>query len=1390
MDRGSGAGRSSARVLAVNSPSPDADNSTDRVRLIAKSVKTWTGDLVDLGGRNTLLYYRDLKQGTLDLSPASRANDVAVDEFLGGHTTRLSELFDEAGVAAAARRARTVKAKAKENFEERGLLTTFLAWGMASWTNTRGTATPAAPVLLRQAALSTRGAAGEDFDLTLPGEWEVNPTLLHLLRTEYQVDVSGAELLDRLDQDAEPPDASGVFEALTKAASSALPAFNVRARVVLGNFSYAKLPMVLDLEAATDALVESELICAISGDEEARAAVRSRHPDISMSAPDLVAPKDEFLVLDADASQSYAINAAVGGADLVVDGPPGTGKSQTIANLIATLSARGRRVLFVAEKRAAIDAVLDRLNRVGLSDLVLDLHEGAGSKRKLAVELSRALASVGSLPRPDMAAAQEALVRRRDALVGRVQALHAPRAPWGVSVYEIQARLLGVQSGAASGHRLRGEALTRLGGDVFRSCCATLEDFIGLGGLSVSTATTPWASAFEAGTITTSDAARAALDAATTLNLHTLPDTSSRFLQTVAECGLAPPSKIAAWIRVLTFLNEVASTLTLFDAAIFEQPLGDLVKDLDPASKGALSRLRARLFDGRFRRARKISLSLWKAPKPKPRELRAAVSAAAAQGEAWSRRAVDGGKPRLPSNLETTEGVYGQLLAELKALETLLGAGELGEMSLSSLQAYLTGLLADTSTLSRLPELSRHRRSLHAAGLGPLLEEMAVRNLTVEQALSCLEHVWLSSILEYVLVSDPRVGAFDGEAHSRTVVAYRAADRSHIETTVLRVRRAVAEVATKARDEFPKESDVIEHQARLKKGHLPVRQLFQAAPHVLGALKPCWAMSPLVVAQLLPAQRCFDVVIFDEASQVTPADAVGALMRADRAIVAGDPRQLPPTSFFTTSGGGEDDEDLEAQEFTAPGGTRNMESVLDAMGALLPPPKGTRTLGWHYRSLDERLIAFSNAQSDLYDWALTTFPGVAGADCIRHVSVPFRPGRLGQEDSVADEVDEVVALVSQHAARRAHQSLGVIAMGIKHANRVEEAIRRARLNDPQLEAFLDGTASDQARKEPLFVKNLERVQGDERDAIILTIGYGKNAEGRMLYRFGPINNEGGERRLNVAITRARASMTVVSSFTSADMDLNKLRSQGAQMLCRYLAYAESGGSDLGPVAKAKTDLNPFERDVEQHLLAAGIPLVAQFGCSGYWIDYAAQHPTKPGQMVLAIECDGATYHSSATARDRDRLRQEHLERLGWSFHRIWSQDWFFKREHEVLRAVAAYKTAVDRADRRTESIRAGGDGQSPSDLNTGIPAQARSVTTRSRRSGSCPVTPRSGGIAAYRDSELVAVVRWIESDTLLRTEEELLAETMKVLGFSKKGSMIVSRITAAIERARAAHRGT
>lgn len=277
----------------------------------------------------------------------------------------------------------------------------------------------------------------------------------------------------------------------------------------------------------------------------------------------------------------------------------------------------------------------------------------------------------------------------------------------------------------------------------------------------------------------------------------------------------------------------------------------------------------------------------------------------------------------------------------------------------------------------------------------------------------------------------------------------------------------------------------------------------------------------------------------------------------------------------------------------------------------------------------------------------------------------------------------------------------------------------------------------------------------------------------MLYRFGPINNEGGHRRLNVAVTRARRRAAVVSSFSSHDMDPNRLNSHGAKLLRGYLEYTESGGTKLAAASGAPAR-NPFEADVQDRLAAAGIPLVAQFGASGYRIDFAAQHPRRLGEMVLAIEADGATYHSSATARDRDRLRQEHLERLGWRFHRIWSSEWFRNRDREIARAKAAYEAAVSHADRPSEVTKPTAD---PTPQRKAAPAQPIRTMTK-------PWLPSGLPIVDHARSQLVALVRWIESDGRLRTEDQIVAEAMEELGYRRRGSRISAALKAAIQESR------
>ncbi len=478
---------------------------------------------------------------------------------------------------------------------------------------------------------------------------------------------------------------------------------------------------------------------------------------------------------------------------------------------------------------------------------------------------------------------------------------------------------------------------------------------------------------------------------------------------------------------------------------------------------------------------------------------------------------------------------------------------------------------------------------------------------------------WLSSIYEHELIGEPEVVSLAAEFHDELVNEFRRADEQHVDSGAARVRRAVAEWIVQTRDEFPEQSALIAREAAKARKHIPLRRLFKEAPDMLTALKPCWAMSPLEVSQLLPGDKqYFDVVVFDEASQVTPADAIPSILRGERVVVAGDQQQLPPTAFFVGSDEDPTPDDEYDDDGDAPldSGTTGFESILDVLTAILP----ARTLGWHYRSQDERLIAFSNVY--FYDQSLLTFPGVHGDDCLRHIKVDApRPG-LDANESASGEVVAVVEAILDHAATRPSESLGVIALGQVHAERITEALRRARPEHPELDGFFDGVTV--SGDEPFFVKNLERVQGDERDAIILSIGYGKrNANGQLTYHFGPILTEKGERRLNVAITRARRRLTLVSTFGAEDMDPSRSDRRGVELLRRYLQYVASGGNDLGSGPKENPKLNAFEIDVRDRLVAAGIPVIAQYGVSGYSIDFVATDRDQPGRFVLAIECDGA-----------------------------------------------------------------------------------------------------------------------------------------------------------------------
>lgn len=1214
---------------------------------------------------------------------------------------------------------------------------------------------PRAPALLRPAVLTPRGAARDDFDVELTGEMEVNPTLLHVLEQEFGAKFDHDKLLDRIDGVIDTPEELSVaYRGLHRAAKS-VKGFQVSPGFVLGTFTYAKLPMVKDLQAAVAALARHDLIAAIAGDPDAQAALREKNEQVKVdeSEPDSVAPKDEFLVLDADASQSFAVNAVLKGRDLIVRGPPGTGKSQTIANLIATLISRGKTVLFVAEKRAAIEAVFRRLEQVGLSELVFDLHGGAGKRREVWQNVASTLDLVKQVPEVKTSSALADLAKVRGALAGYTASVHEKRAPWGLSLYDARVALAGLPVDARSEVRFAKKELEQLSAERFVELRGLLRDLIDVGGLSPTVRQSAWAKA----PLDTEAQVDAALGLAGGL-ARQLPHVVERLQAGSGQTNSSAHLTLGEWHQRIALWADAARVRSVLSPALYDADLEGLLRALEPLDRGSLAAWTTRLISGEFRDARRVLRAHLAEVKVSDRVAFHTMKLAALTKAEWGRQQLPG-SPAPPTNLARLEGELARMTERVGELGDALADRRLVELPTRELQRGLERLVADRAVALRLPEIRRLTSAIRRLAGGALLDGLAKELSAEDQVVSRLEYAYMASIVEHIEASNPRLSSFDGERHDRAVREYRELDRNHITTTSARLRRMYAESVTGTRDLHPQEAALVTRQAALKRRHQSFRQVFPLAPHVLLALKPCWAMSPLVVSQVLPPDhQYFDVVVFDEASQILPADAVPSIFRGRQLVVAGDEKQLPPTTFFMAATL-EDEEVEEAQEPALLSGTSGFESVLGALRPFL----GFRSLDWHYRSRDECLIAFSNHA--FYDQRLITFPAAAGGVAIEFVQVPFRPGLANQEESVTAEVNEVVARVLAHARIHPHQSLGVIALGIKHANRIEEALRLELRQHPKLDEFFS-----ENRAERFFVKNLERVQGDERDAIILSIGYGKTPDGRLLYRFGPINLEGGERRLNVAITRARERMMVVSSFTWRDMDPTKFNARGAQLLAEYLQYAESHCQGIPKTVRDKPPMNAFEADVFDALTEAGLSLVPQHGTSGYFVDFAVADPKQPGRFILAIECDGASYHSTPTTRDRDRLRQEQLERLGWKFHRIWSTDWFHTRDKAIKRVVAAYRAALDDSGSRTSDA---------IPEPTAGPQPSRNSPERRERLGPRPAV-WAGGPSYFH----LSLVDWIESDGFLRTEDELVRELMRELGYQRRGKRIDAELRWVIRTAR------
>ncbi len=517
------------------------------------------------------------------------------------------------------------------------------------------------------------------------------------------------------------------------------------------------------------------------------------------------------------------------------------------------------------------------------------------------------------------------------------------------------------------------------------------------------------------------------------------------------------------------------------------------------------------------------------------------------------------------------------------------------------------------------------------------------------------------SLLRKVYEQHPDLARFKGENHEEVMKRFRELDLERIQ--LARQQAALAHFHNLPTAQTSSgELGTLLHEIKKKKRHKPIRKLLADAGHAIQQIKPVFMMSPISVAQYLePGIIEFDVLLIDEASQVRPVDALGAVARCRQIIVVGDECQMPPTNFFNKMFGGDEEPDDDEQEVS------DLESVL---GLCLARNIPQRMLRWHYRSRHHSLIAVSN--HEFYNDRLFVIPNPI--DRSQRMGLAFHHIANGYFDRGKTRTNPVEAravaqAVIEHAREHSQKTLGVGTFSVAQRDAIEDELELLRRSHPELETFFaTGT------EEPFFVKNLENIQGDERDVIFISVGYAQDKDGYSFMSFGPLQNDGGERRLNVLISRAKERCEVFSSITSDYIDTRRAKSRGAIALKTFLSYAQTGNLDIPKITGGEFD-SEFEKQVAYALNRHGYELESQVGVAGFFIDLGVVDPDIPGRYVLGIECDGAQYHSSRSARDRDRLRQQVLEDRDWIIHRIWSTDWFNDPEGELRKTLQAIGAA-------------------------------------------------------------------------------------------------------------------
>lgn len=1325
-------------------------------------------ELLDLGLRNSLLNYKLLTNRGLHIvqEKSSSVFDILVRQgkvmsFAGrtGKGEAGLEFIEPAGAdllesnsdtklqtneteATLLKRLLNTYYSARTSIEEQGVNILYISLGMLHWYESESSQeVRQAPLVLIPVSLE-RSSARERFRVKYTlDEIGENISLQAKMKLEFNLKIDDIPEIEDFDIEQ-------YFLNISKAIST-LPRWKVEKDAIeLGFFSFAKFMIYNDLDNTKwpqeKKPVEHPLLQNLfeyGFKNDGISADDNVFIDSGTIAHEL------FQVVDADSSQLLTMLAVREGKNLVVQGPPGTGKSQTITNIIADAIGQNKKVLFVAEKMAALEVVKRRLDNNGLGEACLELHSHKANKKEMHQELMRIL----DLGRPNLQKLQQEvslLENYKNELNAYCFAVNSEVGKSGLTTHKIIGRLL--QLAESTGNiqlpkfqinnfaEWNAEQMNRV-----EAFCDRIQARLRIIGvpdqlLFWGCKLTVLIPSEQEQLILILQQCKDAIDnlkseserIATAVGVSVPTDRmEAEQLSRICSLASAHPGLQEINIKSDEWLLRQAGIKELLDTG---ERLSELhAKYNDILLPGAwdhdVFEIRQNLIAhgkkwynfiiGAYKKSNRQLAALCKHPLPKELPVKIQyvddilevkrLTSIFTEQEAFAKELFGRKWQGLKSDWPALNAVNAYLLnvhqhitdnkcpkdilaylskhedasiakdyhlslSNRLDLHTLQINKLLEKLSFNESIRFLKKKLQDQlfteQTLLISSWLSKPSEIHHVISWNTLVEKAAeekVEFLTTlaaswDQAKDLLkasiQKNWYDYLLEQALLTLPALRKFQRDSHEEIVRQFRRLDVLNLKYN--RDRAAYKHWEGVPRSEAGGQVRILRQEFNKKARLKPIRKVMEEAGLAVQAIKPVFMMSPLSIANFIPPGSVeFDLVIFDEASQVRPVEALGAILRGKQLVVVGDTKQLPPTSFFDSLTKEIDDEENV---------TADLQSILGMCQAQGLIPKMLR---WHYRSRHESLITLSN--HEFYENKLVIFPSPGSKHRMGLVFHHLKNTVYdrGKTRTNPKEAELVAAAVVEHATKNPGLSLGVVAFSTAQRQAIQDALELKRREYPEIEAYFKSHPH-----EPFFVKNLENVQGDERDVIFISIGYGRSEDGLVAMSFGPLNNEGGERRLNVLITRAKLRCEVFTNITSEDIDLSRTKSHGIRTLKSFLYFAQHSKLNITAETGLLAD-SPFEESVADHLTRLNYTVRKQVGSQGFYIDLAIVDPENPGRYILGIECDGAAYHSARSARDRDRLRQQVLEAIGWRIHRIWSTDWFRNPQKELNRVVEAIEKA-------------------------------------------------------------------------------------------------------------------